>query len=429
MRHNTAVPLNSLRPRLSLFFKNLFIFLSVASLVGLAVTVSPRTVAEAQTFGVIATDNDTFVPPDLTIGIGDVVNWTTQNDAHELRFDDANNPAPMTGIPFFSNGGSHQQTFLEPGTYLYRCDFHSDNFNSGMVGSITVEAPASDLPPVANAGGPYNGNEGGSINFSSAGSSDPDGTINSYSWDFGDGNSSAASNPSHSYADDGSYTVTLEVTDNTGLTDTDTTTADVANVAPTPDAGGPYTGSEGEAIVFNGSVTDPGTADRHTFAWDLGDGSTGSGASYSPTYASGGTYTVTLVVNDGTVDSAPASTTATISVAPTCESENPVTTLYTMAKGQSSANNAKVHHTITGHIVGSGYNNTTNRIKICQGTAVFIEVTDTTADVANAPAKTPGIDCTSPAECGIASLTATEKYKVVSSDGKDTDRVTLIPYK
>src|SRR5439155_19864341 len=49
-------------------------------------------------------------------------------------------------------------------------------------------------------------------------SSDPDGTIASYSWTFGDGGTSTAQNPSHPYAAGGSYTVTLTVTDNQGAT-------------------------------------------------------------------------------------------------------------------------------------------------------------------------------------------------------------------
>ncbi|MFC2141004.1 PKD domain-containing protein, partial [Acidobacteriota bacterium] len=50
-------------------------------------------------------------------------------------------------------------------------------------------------------------------------STDPDGTIVSWLWDFGDGNTSTQQNPSHTYAADGTYTVTLTVTDDCDLTD------------------------------------------------------------------------------------------------------------------------------------------------------------------------------------------------------------------
>jgi PKD repeat protein len=54
--------------------------------------------------------------------------------------------------------------------------------------------------------------------FSSAGSNDPDGTIASYAWDFGDSSTSSSQNPNHTYAAGGTYSVTLTVTDNEGAT-------------------------------------------------------------------------------------------------------------------------------------------------------------------------------------------------------------------
>ena len=56
--------------------------------------------------------------------------------------------------------------------------------------------------------------------FDGSGSSDPDGTIASYAWDFGDGDTGTGATPSHTYATAGTYTVKLTVTDNGGATDT-----------------------------------------------------------------------------------------------------------------------------------------------------------------------------------------------------------------
>jgi PKD repeat protein len=60
-----------------------------------------------------------------------------------------------------------------------------------------------------------------SVQFTSTGSSDPDGDVITYSWDFGDGGGgSADSNPTHTYYDPGNYLVNLTVTDEGGLTST-----------------------------------------------------------------------------------------------------------------------------------------------------------------------------------------------------------------
>jgi hypothetical protein len=109
--------------------------------------------------------------------------------------------------------------------------------------SVSGGDETANVDPSANANGPYSGMAGSAVTFSSAGSSDADGSIVSYEWTFGDGGSSSAASPSHTYAAAGNYAVSLTVTDNDGASDTATSSATVVpvpNIAPTANANGPY---------------------------------------------------------------------------------------------------------------------------------------------------------------------------------------------
>ncbi len=81
--------------------------------------------------------------------------------------------------------------------------------------------------PSAVVNGPYTGETGVAVSFSSAGSSDQDGTIVSYTWDFGDSGTSTAANPTHTYSAAGTFNVSLTVTDDGGATGNDVTTATI----------------------------------------------------------------------------------------------------------------------------------------------------------------------------------------------------------
>lgn len=93
--------------------------------------------------------------------------------------------------------------------------------------SITVYVDNVNDPPVADAGSNQSALVGETVNFDGSGSSDPDGTIVSYDWDFGDGNGGSGMTTTHDYATAGSYIATLTVTDDDGLIDEDQVTITV----------------------------------------------------------------------------------------------------------------------------------------------------------------------------------------------------------
>lgn len=112
---------------------------------------------------------------------------------------------------------------------------------------ILPKSGAANQPPVAVASAnPTTGTAPLAVNFNGAGSSDPDGTIASYQWNFGDGATGSGATPAHTYANAGSYTAVLTVTDNLGATGTASVGITV-NPAPPPGINAPsnLTGSAG----------------------------------------------------------------------------------------------------------------------------------------------------------------------------------------
>jgi PKD repeat protein len=198
----------------------------------------------------------------------------------------------------------------------------------GQTAGYTASQFEGFVAPTANTGGPYVAIDGQSIVFDGSASSDPDADPLTYVWDFGDGSSASGVSPSHTYALAGMYTVTLIVNDGQLSSSPASTTVTVtpSNFAPTANPGGPYTGIDGQTIVFDGSASTDPDADPLTYAWTFGDDSSASGVSPSHVYALPGMYSVTLVVNDGLLDSLSTSTTVTVvlpNVAPIANAGGP----------------------------------------------------------------------------------------------------------
>jgi hypothetical protein len=189
---------------------------------------------------------------------------------------------------------------------------------------------------VADAGGPYEEDEGTAVFFDASGSVDPDDDPLEYRWDFnGDSvwDTGWSDSPSavYTFGDDHRGTVTVAVSDGDG-TALASATVTINNVAPDADIDSVYQPNPYfilpniHNLTFSGSFTDPGWQDTHTSSWDFGDGTilpgtiteenvkpdaTGtSGAQH--VYQQPGSFTVILQVEDD--DGAVVSKTSTVTV-------------------------------------------------------------------------------------------------------------------
>lgn len=154
------------------------------------------------------------------------------------------------------------------------------------------------------------------LEFDAGGSSDSDGTIATYAWDFGDGTSAQGAKVSHAFARSGRYDVTLTVTDNRGATATAMKTIAVANAAPTAAFSGPATLRHQTRGTFDAAASADRDGTLATYAWDFGDGATGSGVAPAHAYTWAGDYAVTLTVTDDEGATASASRTVTVTDVP-----------------------------------------------------------------------------------------------------------------
>jgi trimeric autotransporter adhesin len=187
-------------------------------------------------------------------------------------------------------GATISHTYATPGKYVVNLVVKDDRGGAASISrNVTVT-----IPPVAAF---TSSATNLSASFDGTGSSDADGTVASYAWNFGDGTTGTGAKPTHLYAAGGTYNVTLTVTDNQGATGTVTQPITVVPGNIAPNASFTYTRDHLSVTVDGTGSNDP-DGSIASYQWDWGDGSTDTGAHASHTYATGGTYTVTLTVTD-----------------------------------------------------------------------------------------------------------------------------------
>jgi serine protease len=217
-------------------------------------------------------------------------------------------------------GIEETHTFTEIDTYLVTLTVVDENGGeSSTIQEIIVNEPPNELPIAQFTPKPTAGQAPIVISFVPTGSSDPDGEIVQYFWDFDDGENAIGRVAHHAYDEPGNYVAKLTVTDNDGATAKAIfeiiITGPPPNQAPTASfTATPETGEAPLQVAFNGSASADADGSITSHSWSFGDGQSGSGATTNHTYQAEGDYQVTLIVTDN--DGATAEHTKEINVTP-----------------------------------------------------------------------------------------------------------------
>jgi len=207
-----------------------------------------------------------------------------------IQFQDASSGNPSSWNWNFGNGATSSaqnpsHTYSSAGTYTVTLQVSNGTYTKSTSKSITILAPVtvdfafSPSAPLINQ----------DVQFTNQTS----GSVDSYLWNFGDGSTSTAKDPTHKFTSAGSFTVTLTATNAKGSKTKSKTVVVSQSLNPsfTYSPSSPYAG---QTVQF----TDTSTGNPTSWQWDFGDGS--SSAIQNPThvYSTSGTYTVTLRVTN-----------------------------------------------------------------------------------------------------------------------------------
>jgi VCBS repeat-containing protein len=227
-------------------------------------------------------------------------------------FDPGHDGYTLTKIDWGDDIADNSSThiYTDNGAYTITSTFTEDN-GGATVRTVSVIQNISNIAPTVYAGQNRTADEGATVSFS-GGFSDPGADDHTVEWNFGDGNTLLGNlTTTHTYGDNGVYTVTLTITDDDGGVGTDTLTVTVHNVVPTVANLMNDNLSNGE-IALSVGFADRGWLDSHSGIFDFGDGAeapdhlaeenekpdaTGT-ITGTHNYSDEGRHTVSLVVED-----------------------------------------------------------------------------------------------------------------------------------
>lgn len=219
------------------------------------------------------------------------------------------------------SGVKVDHNYTVAGTYTVQLTVFDSNGKADISSQTVTVGTVANNPPVAS----FNTTKSGlTVNVNAANSSDSDGTISSYSWNWGDSSTAGSGvTASHTYSAAGTYNITLTVKDdkNSASTLSQNVTLTVVVVNQPPVA--KFSNSiNGLIVSVNASnSTDDNGITLYTWNWNDGT-STSNGVTATHTYANAGTYTITLTVTDasGLTNSITATVTvkSTVNLPPVC---------------------------------------------------------------------------------------------------------------
>lgn len=237
---------------------------------------------------------------DLLVCSGDVVNFSaaaSYDDDNDLlkyfwEFGDGESSEGLSVTNVYTKGGVYEVVLKVVDNTGLPCNYSIDKTIVTVVES-----------PVAYAGNDITACTNSEVVFDGSGSTDSDGIVNSYSWDFGDGETGGGARTSHIYKRPGTYKVLLaiegELVGDCDNTDTDELIVTIID-APYANFESPDSVALGNSILFDASSSEGRNGNIRDYIWDFGDGISSSGVSTEHVFSEPGNYMVTLNITTNT---------------------------------------------------------------------------------------------------------------------------------
>ncbi len=223
----------------------------------------------------------------------------------------------LAGYNIYKNGSKVCSTNSPTSTYI-NCSFESEagTFDFTITAFFTDNTESKHSEPFSYTLEPTTGEEliasikatpqslTGDAPFTVSFDGTSSANVTSYSWSFGDGNTSTVNKPTHTFSLPGSYSTKLTVKNSQGLSKQATVTVTVNEGTPSntpPQAVIATSTAVGEApfaVSFDGSGSSDQEGQITSYIWSFGDGTTASGATTTHTYSIPGTYSASLTVTD-----------------------------------------------------------------------------------------------------------------------------------